>query len=115
MAIPKKLKAATAIAQRSRMDLRMACRAVTGPWTAEYEPAAAGKRKMPRTQTIATMANSCPKWRVMAVSFHYKRTHLVVMRVNRFGVVTKVVTLYELRRAARLRFKQLEARQQFLP
>ncbi len=54
------LRAACAMEMRKRMAVRAARRAVTGPWTTEYGPWMAGKKKMPRTQRTANIASSHP-------------------------------------------------------
>lgn len=56
----KDFSADCTIATRSRAAARVACSALTGPWTAEYGPCIAGKRKIVRTQTTANTASSAP-------------------------------------------------------
>src|SRR5262249_31855106 len=53
-----RLKAAITMDQNSRTDARSARNAVTGPWTAEYGPTGAEKRKMPRVHKITITDNS---------------------------------------------------------
>jgi len=58
--LPVELRAAFAMAIRRRNAACAAKRAVTGPWTTQYGPCRAGKRKIVRTQTTASTASSHP-------------------------------------------------------
>jgi hypothetical protein len=51
--IAGKIKTASSMAACTRSAARADWRAVTGPWTAEYGPSVAGKRKIVRMQTTA--------------------------------------------------------------
>lgn len=54
------LSAACTMAIRRRNAACAANRAVTGPWTTQYGPCMAGKRKIIKTQTTASTASSHP-------------------------------------------------------
>src|SRR5664279_5052502 len=84
---PTEFNAACTMAIRKRNAARAARSAVTGPFTTEYGPCMAGKRKIIRTQKTPITASSDPmRPEIIEVSqLLYRRAHDIWSFVERTG------------------------------